>query len=236
MSIIIEETTDYSRFKLLDFNRELNLRHVNRLIKSMQKQMLDTPIKVTRNFEIIDGQHRFHALKTLKKPIRYYFVENYDLSEMIQYNKNNKNWSKDEYIRVYCEQGNENYIAYRKFKERFNFNLKINYLLLCGNPYSEISDDTFKNGMMVVKNVSEAYTIGNYIEKCFQYYDGSKKITFVIALKKVLENSNFNFNEFILKLEKNPSMMDDYPNSDGYVNAIEKIYNFRRKDKVSLRF
>lgn len=69
----IQKTTDYKLFKKLDGNRDV--KKTNALVKSIREFDLTmySPIIVSVDFRIIDGQHRFAACRELGLPI-YYIV------------------------------------------------------------------------------------------------------------------------------------------------------------------
>ena len=69
----VYHTTDYGRFKLLEENRPLDTAHVNKLVHAIKYQNLldQKPIDVTADFEVIDGQHRLEAARTLNTPIYF---------------------------------------------------------------------------------------------------------------------------------------------------------------------
>ena len=77
------ESTDYSIFKLLPFNREVDKAHVKTLVESMRlhgfkgvSQIIRTKIiDGTEQFYIVDGQHRIAAAKQLGLPIRFELTE-----------------------------------------------------------------------------------------------------------------------------------------------------------------
>jgi hypothetical protein len=52
----------------------------------------------------------------------------------------------------------------------------------------------------------------------------------------LLRNNNFEFTEFLQKLKLQPTALQDCATVNNYKVLIEEIYNYRRKDKVNLRF
>lgn len=73
----IFKTTNYGLFSKIAWNRDLNKANVEKLVNLTKNkfQMHKFPIVVNEEMEIIDGQHRFEASKTLNAPI-YYVVDN----------------------------------------------------------------------------------------------------------------------------------------------------------------
>lgn len=73
----VQRTMNYSKFKLLSFNRNLSESNVAKLIaeNEIAFNMDKFPIIITSKNEILDGQHRYEACKRVGWPV-YYVVEN----------------------------------------------------------------------------------------------------------------------------------------------------------------
>ena len=94
----VYETTDYSMFKTIKGNRNINPLHLARLKNSFKERYLFTPVLVNSSMEIIDGQHRVEAAAELNLPIRFIKLNGYGLREIQIYNTNMKNWKKGDYL------------------------------------------------------------------------------------------------------------------------------------------
>lgn len=104
-------TTDYDKFIRLLGNRELKRAKISKLKKNILKYgWLRNPILVNEKFEIIDGQHRYEALKELGYPIEYIVDEGTSLIECQALNLAQANWNQTDYIRSYAENNIEDYI------------------------------------------------------------------------------------------------------------------------------
>ena len=155
--IQVHTTKDYSLFKTLNGNRDVNHLHLSRLKESMSKNHLTTIIMVNEKFEIIDGQHRFFISQELKLPINYIISKNYGLAEVQILNANMKNWQTIDYVNGYCDLGYKDYIIYRDFVNEYGFQSQVAMLLL-GNEYMSGSNkenpaSRFKEGKFKVKNL-----------------------------------------------------------------------------------
>jgi hypothetical protein len=53
---------------------------------------------------------------------------------------------------------------------------------------------------------------------------------------QLMRKPQFEFTEFIAKLRLQPSALFDCQTTAQYVSLIEEIYNYRRRDKVNLRY
>lgn len=247
-------TTDYSHFKSLNGNRNVNKLHVRRLRESFKNSYLLSPIIVNENYEIIDGQHRYEAAKELQKPINYIVCTEYGLKEVQILNTNMKNWRREDYLNAFCDLGYPEYIKFRNFMRRFKeFNIKSCEALLtnsaAGNKNKrapELKSESNKQGVYTVKYFEEGdlfipdYNLAvDNAEKIMMlkpYYTGFNRATFVYAMIGMFKNENYNHAVFLQKLEIQRTKLVDCSNVTQYKMLIEDIYNFKSKNKVSLRY
>jgi hypothetical protein len=97
-SFKLKNTTDYSLLKSNRFNRSVNQKHVDRLIESIKTNGLQVPVIVNKKNEIVDGQHRFIALKKLKYKVPYLVSPNWsDNEDTVQANNIVKDWTALEF-------------------------------------------------------------------------------------------------------------------------------------------
>ena len=238
--IQVHTTKDYSLFKTLNGNRDVNQLHLTRLKESMNKNHLTTIIMVNENFEIIDGQHRFLISQELKLPINYIISKNYGLNEVQILNANMKNWQIQDYVNGYCDLGYKDYIIYRDFMNEYRFTNQVSLLLLSGEWVSGTSDVSistkFKEGIFKVKDLKYAERTADKIMMIEPYYKGFLRRSFIYALIGMFKNENFEFTEFLAKLKQQPTTMQDCTSITQYKVLIEEIYNYRRREKINLRF
>lgn len=238
--IQVHTTKDYSLFKTLNGNRDVNQLHLTRLKESMKKNHLTTIIMVNEKFEIIDGQHRFLICQELKLPINYIIQKNYGLNEVQILNANMKNWQTVDYVNGYCDLGYKDYIIYRDFVEDYGFQNQVAILLLSGEHSTGSNEQSpatkFKEGLFKVKNLEEAKRTAERIMMIEPYYKGYLRRSFILALHGMFKNKNFEFAEFIAKLKQQPYTLQDCTSTSQYKSLIEEIYNYRRREKINLRF
>jgi len=238
--IQVHTTKDYSLFKILNGNRDVNHLHLSRLKESMKKNHLTTIIMVNEKFEIIDGQHRFLISQELKLSINYIVSKNYGLAEVQILNANMKNWTIVDYVNGYCDLGYKDYEIYRKFINEYGFTNQVALVLLsgefiCGN--SEVSISTkFKEGKFKINDLNNSKKMADKIMMIEPYYKGYLRRSFIFALIGMFKNENFEFTEFLAKLKQQPTTLQDCTNVSQYKSLIEEIYNYRRREKINLRF
>lgn len=231
----VHTTTDYFLFKPIGGNRNKNLLHINRLKKSMAQNYLFTAIIVNEKLEIIDGQHRFDVIQELGLPLHYIICKGYGLNEVHILNANSKNWNADDYEEGYCNLGYEDYILYRNFRKNYNVGHNECQLLLTKRGHQHLKSD-FYEGKLKVTNLQEATKFIEQALLIVPYYSGVRRRGFINAMITLLKNPNFEFTEFLQKLKLQPTALVDCVSVSQYISLIEEIYNYRRREKVNLRF
>lgn len=115
----METTKNYDEFKLLSLNRHLDRRHINELKNSISKNgyLMSNPIIVNKDMEIIDGQHRFIALKEQGMDVPYVVLDR-DYDTIIDLNTTQRKWQIQDYINYYCEKDkNKHFIRLRRLSQ-----------------------------------------------------------------------------------------------------------------------
>ena len=129
------ESTDYSIFKLLPFNREVDKAHVKTLVESMRlhgfkgvSQIIRTKIiDGTEQFYIVDGQHRIAAAKQLGLPIRFELTELKTKKETADFiaelNTSAKSWGTANFLSVWSSLQIEEYVKLAKVQKETGFQI-----------------------------------------------------------------------------------------------------------------
>lgn len=133
-------TYDYSKFKRLKGNRDVD--HERAIYDSIKKVgYVRDPILVNEKFEVIDGQNRLMALEKAGLPVEYTVQEGIGLKECQSLNIGQKNWTTNQWIASYAEQGIEPYIA---LNNAMKAHPAIGHILLIIISYKVINESTIK--------------------------------------------------------------------------------------------
>ena len=100
----VYETSDYDIFNFEAVNRKVDELQVGKLMNVLKKNgEFINPIVVGKDKVIIDGQHRFEALKRMQKPIRFIVGQyTHDIrQDIIDTNNVRKNWKLMDYLEAY---------------------------------------------------------------------------------------------------------------------------------------
>lgn len=250
----VMETTDYSIFKPTVGNRNVNKLHVKRLKDSFKDTYLMAPAIVNQNFEMIDGNHRKEAAQSMGLPFRFIICNDYGLREIQILNENMKNWSKMDYLNAYCELKHPEYLRFRNFMHRFDdFGIAACETILTDKATSSknktliemrgVINETgsftvryFQEGDLIIPDYEKSIENAEKLMMIKPYYDGYNRPVFIRAMIGIFKVKDYNHARFLDRIKANPSMLQHCSNVSQYKLLIEDIYNFRSRDKVTLRF
>jgi hypothetical protein len=234
----VYQTQDYSAFKLLVGNRDLNKEHLSRLKKSMETKYLLAPIVVNDKFEIIDGQHRFESAKELSLPINFIIAQGYSLNEVQQLNTNTSNWHSADFLKAYCDEGRVEYLRFKEYRDAFS-DLSLESLLVVlfeniDNQGKFSSTQIFKSGDLKIESYETAYKICSELKDYKTYFKYYSNRLFVYTFLFLRTKQNYNHNRMIQKLKLQPNRLSRCATRSQYLLLLEEIYNYKSQNKVSL--
>lgn len=251
----VYQTSNLNLFNVIKGNRPPNPQHIKRLADSMIKNgMMQSPIIVNENFDVIDGQHRLMAARAISSFIYYIIQPGYGLKEVQELNINQKNWSKKDFMESYADMGIESYLKLRNFTRRNPIYTINNCIAMCSNRVSSsgtdvsakyrmdspnkvrVQKEVFEEGTWLGKDFELAQENADKIKMLKTYYDGYLRSTFIGTMLGLFSNKKFDFLEFLNKLKYQTQKLEDCTSVSQYKILIESIYNHRRRDKVNLRF
>tara|TARA_B100001094_G_scaffold292547_1_gene311807 strand:+ start:307 stop:1017 length:711 start_codon:yes stop_codon:yes gene_type:complete len=228
----VYESYDYNQFKLLDNNRDIRMTHVNKLMKSMEKRRLISPILVNESREIIDGQHRFEAQKRLKLPIPFIVQNGYGKKEAQILNINTSNWTLTNWLRWYSKEGIKDYIVFKQFKHKYKFEIEQCSQLLSG----VYNKESFINGLFIVKDYNNAVKCAEMIWDFRPYFKDFKERMFIRAILDCFKNKDYNHSRFLKKLSFQGNSLIKCVDKKNTLRMIEGIYNYKTREENQVRF
>ncbi len=96
--------------------------------------------------------------------------------------------------------------------------------------------EVFEEGTWTGKDFNLAQDWANKIRMINRYYSGYNRSSFVGTMILLFQNEKFDFNEFMHKVRLQPTALVDCANRDQYRTLIEDIYNYKSRNKISLRY
>lgn len=228
----ILQTTNYSLFNKLLGNRKIREAHVAQLMVSMSKKQLIVPIIVNQNMEIVDGQHRFEAIRRLGLTCYYIGIEGYNLEDCHILNANNKTYRLEDFENGFCELGYDEYKRLREFRFKFPFlSMQLCLLYLAGGYKKNVYDD-FKNGNYKIDNYELACM---WAERTFDFqkfgikFVGSRN--FNLAMIKLYSSPKYDHARMLSKIEYQTGDLRPQAKEKFYLEMLCNVYNLRTKDE-----
>ena len=217
------ETKEYSKFKFLKENRAIKPSTVKKLEQSFRDfgVIPGRPILVDTFFNIIDGQHRFVALKNLELPITYEVITGNVIAKTMTLNSSQSQWKLIDYIKSYADQNVDCYRRLLKFEEKYKFGVSASIKIFCSNelkPYK-----IRKGGEFEVNEYAEQ--IAEYILKLDKvpFYRTKDFILAIVSLhKKASAKQLETIHESILTIPRCAKSTD-------YMTAFENLLNYKKR-------
>lgn len=223
----MECTVNYSIFKEFSSNREVDKKHVNKLMVAINKRNLlhVNPIVVDEYMRVVDGQHRLAAAKELGVPI-YYVKDSINRLDISMLNSNQKNWTAMDYINFWTVEKNE---AYLKLSGLINHypDVAISALLTLSNGEGKRDINQLREGHLDVSNIGHCREVCDLcveLNKRFQK-DFVFDSRFPLALSVVLNAENFKKETLFEKIAVSPREWVPCHTKKQYIEMIVEIYN-----------
>ena len=242
----IYEESDYSKFKYLGGNRDIN--HAKELMESIiANGYYNVPILVNENMEIIDGQGRFEALKMLSLPIHYVMEEGANLKACRVLNMKQTNWNIADYVKSYVEGCDDNYLRLNRLAERYKGVFTLTQVAKFGagecipgggssSVYKKIKNGTYKLGEVKYLNLVDML---DYLKQFKGSIKNSKAQGRSYYLYEVLR---FCYESPVIDNDKMLDRFEAYAHSflkgiatlDDALNQVDQIYNVNSRKKTNI--
>jgi hypothetical protein len=248
----VRHTNNLDVFKFHNVNRDIkktqSQSRIKRISESMvQDGLMKVPIIVTTKFYVVDGQHRLEAAKIAGKGIWFIVDETIPNSSKgifdaaRKFNRDMKEWSKEDYIHGFTEQGNQSYQILQDFGKKYPmFSLTERIMLLMGSGTRNVEKKEFSAGKFLVKDEKIGEELAEKILKLKPHFErGYNKSVFVRTLLTIIEKKpSFVFDEFLHKVQLRPASIYVCGDKKSCAVMIEDIYNYKRRndEKLNLRF
>lgn len=228
----VRVTVRYDIFKMSDHNRLINSTHLEKLKASIKENNLTmfNPIMVDRNMTIIDGQHRFYALKALGEPIYYVMVDSYTPEDLIKLNVTIKAWSRDDYIISYATRGHK--ACQKLLSDMEKYQVKSSPLLHIIYGDSGYWKNCQKDKMAHFNYPEDKQQLVKTVFTELEAFSGKKfykEYRFIRAYDYVRRISDYEYSIMSTQAKKYISMVERQRSWTGYVINIVELYNYNRK-------
>jgi hypothetical protein len=254
VSDVVYKTHDLSIFKIMEKgNRPIDAEHVKQLKERMGEKMLRTIIIVNKMLEIIEGQHRYSAIKKINEEnllngqplvsIEFVICENYGVEECCEYNGKGKNWSNKNITEGAKILNIEEYIVYDDFLKKFNFPHNVTVGLLSQQTTGSKKTDDFKNLKLKIKDIDESLDRANKLNELVETgvipigKSDQPTSVFCLAMLDIFNIEGYEHDKMIHKcieyVERTGKSLPKLSNIIEPLIEFEEIYNHKEKFRVT---
>lgn len=228
----LKYTNDYSLFKKLVGNRNVERKRVDKVKNSIVKTGLKcVPILCNEKMEICEGQARLQAYKELNIPVPYIVQKGLTVKDAVSLNISSTKWQTIDYVNSYAKTGNESY--------KFLLNMCGKYSTLSPNTiiklgaragYNSETQQTFKEGKYHVE-ATDMIEIENriiFLSKMAPLVSGLSgyKSVWMYAFAFCYNNDKVDNEKLAAKMEELHYKLRPAENKTAAIAQIEEIYNY----------
>ena len=248
----VYETMDYEKFVTFKENREPD--HVGLIVKSiLDYGAIDKPIICTLHPDYpgklvaVDGNNSRFARMQLGLPIPYVIIQDATPTEMTALNLVSRNWTGRNYVDLYATLGYPDYLIFRNMLTEYpDFSFRSMQFLLQLSAKNDQRDDmsgtnhSVERGLFKCRDTKRTLDIINYLESVKKIENGRSRIyradLFVIATIRLFNYAAFEPARALKKMEMFPFLICKQADTNGYLDMMEKIYNYHQKNDGIISF
>ena len=242
---------DFSRFKILERNRDVNKSHRAKLISSMKEPRGQVePITINENWEVINGGHRLDAaIEGNLDHIIVIMSYGATIKDVIVMNTTQKKWNFWDFLKCHSHKTAPNHAPYqkvKKFLKDYPISHQAALWMLSGNNHDNGMED-FEEGEFKILHQEEAQKQGDLLRKVKGYKTVDVSVTkFCWAFVKIQNATTHK--KYGLKPMSMAHLMKNLKkyggkffntggNREYYLDEMQKCYNWGQpaKGKLTLR-
>lgn len=241
--IIVNKTSDYSRFCMISGNRGLNESKIKKIIKEIDSgndMLRYYPIlvkEIGKRLEILEGQHRYFISTKLNRPVHYIIVTDpKTMSDIARVNSNVEKWRPQDFINCYINNNNEHYQKLQSFLDLYRINIGTSLRMLStGTPGAEGSNDQlkdlFEKGQFKVTHWDEAVALADSC-KLFEAFEHWRDRGFIIAIYRIKKAGLIDIDVLHTAFAKSYDMLVKNASQKQYVYNLEQIVNKNKQNRI----
>ena len=242
---------DFSRFKILERNRDVNKSHRAKLISSMKEPRGQVePITINENWEVINGGHRLDAaIEGNLDSIIVVMSYGATIEDVIVMNTTQKKWNFWDFLKCHSHKTAPNHAPYqkvKKFLKDYPISHQAALWMLSGNNHDNGMED-FEEGKFKILHQEEAQKQGDLLRKVKGYKTVNVSVTkfcwAFVKIQNATTHKKYGLKPMgIAHLMKNLKKYGGkYFNTGGnreyYLEEMKECYNTRipKSKKLTLR-
>ena len=230
-----------------DKNRDIMQNALESLTSSVRRRnlLMDMPILVERKkiddkwrLIALDGQYRQAVGAAEGIPIGVKLASEATEADIAVINCARNGWRGQDFIKLYSDAGNENYITLACYMKRYNFTMTVSASLLAGaygiGTGGGALTTKLRGGTFVASEEVEAAGHGDFIVETRNIVGRVKNERgFVAAVTKLRKAGAFDDKTMLAQLSRyNVEVLLGCSDPDQFVVALQAVFNFRKQRRV----
>jgi hypothetical protein len=235
----IQSTKNYRLFQRSDENRPLDIKRHKKLRESLQKYgwLPEFPMVCIRdgkgNLIVKDGQHRLAIAETLGLTV--YWIEATTDWDVALVNSTPKPWVLRDFAQKYAANGKTAYQEGIDFADLHHLPVGTAFALLAGTTSFTNCQVQFVDGDFKVKDRAWADAVAGIYAPIVMMAPPLKNARFIEACMAVCRVPDFDAKRLLACAERCREKLVPFSTRDAYLDMLETVYNFGRKQLVGLK-
>lgn len=235
----LKKTKNYSLFTNDSTNRSVE--KITKLKDSIKKHgfLPAYPLLVSRlgsKLVIKDGQHRLEVSRALGIEVYYVEAECSKLS-IPEINNAQRPWSIRDYACSYANSGNNHYSQLLQFSADTKIPLGICAALISGAKVDgSAGQKLIRSGKFKFGSTDLAKSVVGLSDIAAKHVPWSKHRGFLDALSRCHMAQGFSASRMADRIRSASFLLTLQPNTDLFLDMLDKVYNYRLKDQFPLKF
>lgn len=235
----VYETVNYAAFHMDEKNRPINEEKVTVFMRQFKKGknfMREFPAIVDHNHLILDGQHRYVALKRLELAFYYRYASSLTIDNVVDV-QSNAGWHTSDFLHAFIKQKKQDYIVLNRFIQRYDISISIAVALLTQSMKSSLKKRGFYQGLFKIVDETWAHDKAKMIFELGELaWNLHKDAKFCGALVKVFQTEDYDHKRMVTQMKKYNSLLRRQVTTDAYIENFEEVYNYKLYTKNKVRF
>jgi hypothetical protein len=226
----IVNTNNYDKFKFVKWNREIDWKHVERLKTSIKVHGQLEEIQCTSDYKILDGQHRFHALRELEMPVQAILKKNAKEEDLHEMNDVRKGWTTLDSLNEYCKKQISDYLQLSQKIEYYKDVFNVSSIIYAYDHSVYHKKKDFTNGKYRFSEIKGNSILRNCLKMSEVIGNNAYKSKFIKCITILMSrNKRFDINR--LHHVAQTKKLYIYANEYDTLNEIIEIYNYKLKNE-----
>jgi hypothetical protein len=235
----LQVTKNYRLFSRSIDNRPLSEKNHKKLLRSMQRNgfLPCFPLACVRepngNLIVYDGQHRLAYAETLGLPVYFVVLDKpFDIAEV---NCAQEKWNTRNFAETFAAQNKQAYKIGLEFTDRHQLPIGIAFGLLAGTCSFTNIQEYYYGGTFKVKDMPYAEMVGAIYSQIIAISPIAKNARLIEACMAIGRVKDFDSARLVKGCERCREKLVAYSTRDAYLDVLEIVYNFGRKQLFALK-